>query len=332
MKIQILEGDSVIRKITVEGVDKTDLNIKDATTSNAIIEIGVEDGQIFSIYKYYQDGTSSAKKPIPGTRFKITDLNGNYVTGSDGKTVGQWFDTTPEQLPVPDITLSSTGTYQWTQRDDGTWESTGIYHQASKTTTLTSNEIDLKQAATLKFDWSVSSESVSYDYVYYTITNLDTNKVVNGTGTSTKIGGTSYGKVYESLKFLNVSFDLDAGRYKIEFTYRKDGSGDSGLDAAFIRNVRFEQKEVEKTGYYAVTTDSNGQITANLPEGLYKAIEVYTNDRYVLPEKEADRTYYFGIGSSQAATWDWVTGLTGEGWSYVNSVSAQKDGGVIAVG
>ena len=36
-------------------------------------------------------------------------------------------------------------------------------------------------------------------------------------------------------------------------------------------------KEVEKTGYYAVTTDSNGQITANLPEGLYKAIEVYTN-------------------------------------------------------
>ena len=77
---------------------------------------------------------------------------------------------------------------------------------------------------------------------------------------------------------------------------------------------------------------TNGQITANLPEGLYKAIEVYTNDRYVLPEKEADRTYYFGIGSSQAATWDWVTGLTGEGWNYVNSVSAQKDGGVIAVG
>ena len=332
LKIQILEGEDVIRKITVDGAETTDLNITNASSTTPIIEIGVEDGQIFSIYKYYQDGTSSAKKPIPGTRFKITDLNGNYVTGSDGKIVGQWFDTTQEQLPVPDITLSSTGTYQWTQRDDGTWESTGIYHQASKTTTLTSNEIDLKQAATLKFDWSVSSESASYDYVYYTITNLDTNKVVNGTGTSTKIGGTGYGTVYESLKFLNVSLDLAAGKYKIEFTYRKDGSGDKGLDAAFIRNVRFEQKEVEKTGYYVVTTDSNGQITANLPEGLYKAIEVYTNDRYVLPENEADRTYYFGIGSSQAATWDWVTGLTGEGWNYVNSVSAQKDGGVIAVG
>lgn len=332
LKIQILEGEDVIRKITVDGAEKTDLNITNASSTTPIIEIGVEDGQIFSIYKYYQDGTSSAKKPIPGTRFKITDLNGNYVTGSDGKIVGQWFDTTPAQLPVPDITLSSTGTYQWTQRDDGTWESTGIYHQASKTTTLTSNEIDLKQSATLKFDWSVSSESVGCDYVYYTITNLDTNKVVNGTGTTTKIGGTSYGSIYESLKFLNVSFDLDAGRYKIEFTYRKDGSVDRDLDAAFIRNVIFEQKPVEKTGYYAVTTDSNGQITANLLEGLYKAIEVYTNDRYILPEKEEDRTYYFGIGSSQAATWDWVTGLTGQGWNYVNSVDAQKDGGVIAVG
>ena len=184
----------------------------------------------------------------------------------------------------------------------------------------------------MKFDWSVSSESASYDYVYYTITDLNTNKAVNGTGTSTKIGGTGYGTVYDSLKFLSVSLDLEAGRYKIEFTYRKDGSGDKGLDAAFVRNIRFEPIPVEKTGYYAVTTDSNGQITANLPEGLYKAIEVYTDDRYILPENEADRTYYFGIGASQAETFDWVTGLTGQGWNYVNSVAPLKNGGVIAVG
>lgn len=334
LKIQVLDGESVIRTITQADSDTSekDLNIKDASSSTPVIQIGVEDGQIFSIYKYYRNGTSSPKVPIAGTRFKITDLNGNYVKGSDGKFVGEYFDTTPAQLPVPDITLSSTGTYQLTQRDDGTWESTGIYHQASKTTTLTSNEIDLQQSATLKFDWSVSSESASYDYVYYTITDLNTNKAVNGTGTSTKIGGTGYGTVYDSLKFLSVSLDLEAGRYKIEFTYRKDGSGDKGLDAAFVKNIRFEQIPVEKTGYYAVTTDSNGQITANLPEGLYKAIEVYTDDRYILPEKEADRTYYFGIGASQAETFDWVTGVTGQGWNYINSVAPLKNGGVIAVG
>lgn len=332
LKIQIIEGDTVIRKITVDGTEEKDINIKNATAETPVIEIGVEDGQIFSIYKYYQDGTSSAKKPIPGTRFKITDLNGNYVTGSDGKIVGEWFDTTQAQLPVPDITLSSTGTYQWTQRDDGTWESTGCYNVNSAIGTLTSNEFVLKQNATLQFEWTVSSESASYDYAYYTITNVETNKTVKGTGTSTKIGGTDNGTTYDSLKFLKVSLDLEPGKYKIEFTYRKDGSVNKGLDSAFVKNVGFEQKEVERTGYYAVTTDSNGQITANLAEGLYKAIEVYTNDRYILPEKEADRTYYFGIGASQAATWDWVTGLTGQGWNYVNSVASQKDGGVIAVG
>ena len=69
-----------------------------------------------------------------------------------------------------------------------------------------------------------------------------------------------------------------------------------------------------------------------MPEGLYKAIEVYTDDRYILPENEADRTYYFGIGASRAEIFDWVTGLTGQGWNYVNSVAPLKNGGVIAVG
>lgn len=332
LKIQIFDGESVIRTITQANSDASekDFNIKDASSSTPVIQIGVEDGQIFSIYKYYQNGTSSPKVPIAGTRFKITDLNGNYVKGSDGKFVGEWFDTTPAQLPVPDITLSSTGTYQWTQRDDGTWESTGCYHVNSATSSLVSNEIYLQQPAILKFEWSVSSESASYDYVYYTITNLETNKTIGGT--STKIGGTSYGTTYDTLKFNEVSVDLEAGSYIVEFTYRKDSSVNSGLDAAFVKNIRFEQIPVEKTGYYAVTTDSNGQITANLPEGLYKAIEIYTDDRYVLPEKEADRTYYFGIGASQAKTFDWVTGLTGQGWNYVNSVAPLKNGGVIAVG
>ena len=330
LKIQILDGETVIRTITQSDSDTSekDLNIKDASSSTPVIQIGVEDGQIFSIYKYYRNGTSSPKVPIAGTRFKITDLNGNYVKGSDGKFVGEYFDTTPAQLPVPDITLSSTGTYQWTQRDDGTWESTGNYHVNSSTSSLVSNELELKEKGTLQFEWSVSSESASYDYVYYTITNLDTNKTIGGT--STKIGGTTYGTSYNGLKFLEVAVDMDAGRYKIEFIYRKDGSAHNGLDAAFIKNIRF--KKVQKTGYYAVTTDSNGQITANLPEGLYKAIEVYTDDRYILPENEADRTYYFGIGASQAETFDWVTGLTGQGWNYVNSVAPLKNGGVIAVG
>ena len=46
--------------------------------------------------------------------------------------------------------------------------------------------------------------------------------------------------------------------------------------------------------YYTVTTDESGEITADLPEGLYKAIEVETLEGY----EENTRSYYFGIGKS----------------------------------
>ena len=340
LKIQILEGEDVIRLIKTTQTDETtgenvtnthtDLNIADADGTYPVIKIGVEDGPIFSLFKYSEDGTTSEKIPIPGTKFKITDLDGNYVTGSDGQIVGEWFDTTEEQLPVPNITLSSTSTYKWTQRDDGTWESTGNHNIDDSTSTLTSNEFELLQDASLKFDWSVSCQSGYYDYLYFTITNTLTGKTIGGTNTA--IGGTSYGTVYESLNFKNMSIDLKAGTYKIEFVYSKNNANSNGLDAGFVKNVRLEAKQIVQTGCYAVTTDELGTIKANLPEGLYKAVEISTDNKYILPENEADRTYYFGIGASQAATWDWVNAMIGHGWNYINSVDDTKDGGVVGVG
>lgn len=47
--------------------------------------------------------------------------------------------------------------------------------------------------------------------------------------------------------------------------------------------------------YYVLETDSNGSITADLPEGYYKAIEVQTYDKYVLDRTE----HYFGVGLSK---------------------------------
>lgn len=337
LQIKILEGADVIRNIDAlktdeitgeeEIIQSADLNIINPESEYPIISIGVEDNQIFSLYKKDKD----TNKPIAGAKFIITDLDGNYVTGADGNIVGEWVDTTPEAIAPPELTFASTSNYKWSQRDDGTWESVGNHNIHSSTSTLTSN-FELLQSATLKFDWSISSESVSYDYVYYTITNTKTNKVLAGTGETTKIGGTSYGSAYESLKFMEKAVDIPAGSYKIEFIYRKDGSGNTGLDAAFIRNIRLEPKEIETTGYYVVTTDENGNITANLGEGLYKAVEVEAPEGYVLPEKEKDRTSYFGVGTSQAATWDWFNSVKGNGWNYINCVTATKDGGTAACG
>lgn len=341
LKIEVLEGEDVIRVITNEETqeESQDVNIRDDSSTYPVIEIGVEDGPIFSLFKYEQDGTTSEKKPIAGTKFKITDLNGNYVTGTDGKIIGKWEgedEEPPVAPPAPTITLSSEGTYKWTQREDGTWESTGNHNIHSSESTLTSNEFTLSEDGVLSFDWAVSSESANYDYVYYTITNIETGKTIGGT--STKIGGTSMGTNYDSLKFENITEDLEAGTYKIEFVYKKDSSSNSGLDAAFVRNMKIEgagQIDYDQyNGAYLVTTDENGQLSANLPEGLYKAVEVSTPDQYVLPENEADRTYYFGIGASQAAQWGWINGTNteGTGWEYINSIVTPETGGIVGVG
>lgn len=168
LKIEIKEGKEIIRTIVEETETKEDLKISEASSKNPVIEMGVEDASIFRILKYTQDG--GIKTPIPGARFKITDLDGNPVVGADGKII--------EEL----------------------------------------------------------------------------------------------------------------------------------------------------------TTNEKGIITANLPEGYYKAVEVAVGDRYELPENEEDRTYYFGIGVSRPASQDWKNGVLGRGWNYIHGVEATNDGGVIAVG
>ena len=47
--------------------------------------------------------------------------------------------------------------------------------------------------------------------------------------------------------------------------------------------------------YYIVETDSNGEITVDLTEGLYKIIEVEAPEGYDVTET----VYYFGIGASR---------------------------------
>ena len=51
-----------------------------------------------------------------------------------------------------------------------------------------------------------------------------------------------------------------------------------------------------KDGIYVFTTDENGKIIVNLPDGYYKAVEVEAADGYTLEESEASRTTYFRVG------------------------------------
>ena len=166
----------------------------------------------------------------------------------------------------------------------------GIYKSTtqgvrSSTTNLTFN-FTLNQISELSFDWSVSSESADYDYIYYTITKDGNN--LTDTGTSTKIGGTSFGTDESSLTYNNVTKVLEPGTYTITFTYIKDSSADSGTDAGYVKNLNIK---------YGAT---------------YTKEEVYTEEN--------------GVGASTTGNIYGIYDMSGGAWEYVMGNMVDENG------
>lgn len=128
------------------------------------------------------------------------------------------------------IEITNDETYQWSYNETTHIWSSNTVGINDSTTNLTFS-YTFEQAATISFDYSVSSESENYDYIYYTI--YKDGEVYDG-GTSTKIGGTSYGNLDNGLTWKNISLEVPAGNYKIEFVYRKDSSEGDGDDKGYV--------------------------------------------------------------------------------------------------
>ena len=84
--------------------------------------------------------------------------------------------------------------------------------------------------------------------------------------------------------------------------------------------------------YYTLTTNEQGVITADLKEGLYKAVELEAPAQYNIE----NQTYYFGIGASREAPEDmlpvYVESIGGISSDEITSVAATSDGGYIVGG
>ncbi len=84
--------------------------------------------------------------------------------------------------------------------------------------------------------------------------------------------------------------------------------------------------------YYVVATNENGEITADLTEGLYKAVEIEAPEQYDITNQE----HYFGIGSSKEGKKtieiEWAKGIGGNSSDQITSVVGTRDGGYIVVG
>ena len=97
-----------------------------------------------------------------------------------------------------------------------------------------------------------------------------------------------------------------------------------------------ETVQIDDKTYQVITTDEQGRITEDLPEGYYKVVEIETIESYQLPENEEDRTYFFGIGKTKPAVKEmvelWSQNFEGNGQiTYTDSV-ATDDGGYVKIG
>ena len=186
-------------------------------TDGTCTEININNSS--SHYTGRSGGSARASYTADGT-YKYNDIYDGTTTLTGGTTI------TP--------TITNDTTYPWT-------ETSGLYKSStqgvdSSTTNLTFSFTTLSDNTYLSFDWSVSSESASYDYIYYTITKDGT--ALSDTGTSTKIGGTSLGTTEDALTYKSVSRKLEAGSYEITFTYKKDISSAKGTDTGYVKNIK----------------------------------------------------------------------------------------------
>ena len=299
LKLEIISGQ--IR----ENVD--DIQVDNTNPDNPVISITIDNDPVFTLTKV----DAETGEPLEGVGFEIRNMNDGLVTDASGNLIGA--------KEIGKVEMYSSGNYQWTQNEDGTWQS-GNYNVNSSTSTLTSNEFTIEEKAKISFDWSVSSESASYDYLYYTITNLDNYSTIGGF--STRIGGTEYGTDYNNLTYNNVEVDLEPGEYKIEFKYYKNSSTSTGLDRGYVKNIRLISDD--KT----VKTDKDGKIRLSLVEGLYKAVETQPLEGYATPELYTG----IGIGASKEAEYDmkveWQKGIKTA--SFQNVIPVKN--GVIVIG
>lgn len=97
-----------------------------------------------------------------------------------------------------------------------------------------------------------------------------------------------------------------------------------------------ELETIKGETYRVLTTDANGQITADLAEGLYKVVELETLEKYDLPEEIEKRSYYFGVGNSRAGEIElynnWLSTIEENNWVSVQNLIQTSDGGYLVNG
>jgi|GEM_PF-1029244 len=103
------------------------------------------------------------------------------------------------------------------------------------------------------------------------------------------------------------------------------------LNGDYAKNSKGEYVgEHVGSGKYVVQTDENGIISEGIRAGLYKVTEIEAPAGYELPGNIEDRTFYFGIGESQEAKFDYERQWTNATANAYYLMEPMEDGIIVA--
>ncbi|MFW6053454.1 MAG: hypothetical protein ACOC9J_01460, partial [Persicimonas sp.] len=185
-----------------------------------------EEGDIANLYVFGDSSTVRLLvQPLDSGADTVELLNPpSYVESFEGGSLPGDFTTGGDADWIIDTTDASDGSYSA--------QSGSVDHSEQTWMEFT---YDFPSSGVLQFDWKVSSESASYDYLAYCLDEPDCGfDYVSYTSTyDERIGGTGDG-------WETVSVDIeDAGTHTIHWFFRRDSSGGGGDDMGWVDNIRF---------------------------------------------------------------------------------------------
>ena len=135
------------------------------------------------------------------------------------------------------------------------------------------------------------------------VLTTESGAVIENNGTDTKVSLTIENpKTFELTKIDEETGELLPNTKFAIYNIDK-GSGANGTPAVDVKG-RIVGTPIEINGqeYYCLETDQNGKITANLPEGSYKAVEIEASDDKYDISKNSLNTKIFAIGNNASGS------------------------------